>query len=220
MTTERDLLPPNAPMLVRGLAAAVVADFGSVDLPLAALWDPETCPMPLLPWLAWGLSVDSWDPEWPDSTKRAAVANSIAEHRIKGTRASVEAVLERFDALLRVVEWHEAGGSGVPHTFEVILPMVTAPGVAPSGERSTAAFADKILREVSRTKRLSQHFQLVQQLAIAGQIGVQSAARAALFIREEFALGTDDSQPWGNFLQTEAGEPIQAETGAFLEDVG
>lgn len=217
MTT--DLLPPAATALERALAAASVR-VGEVPVPLAALWNPATCPEPILPWLAWALSVDTWDSDWSIATKRAAVANSIAEHRIKGSRYAVDAVLERFDPLLNVVEWHEEGGTGLPHTFEVILPMVTGPGVAPGGERSTAAFADKVLREVSRTKRLSQHFQLVQQLSVAGQIGVQSAARVGVHVRDGFALTTDDSLPWGDFLQTEAGEPIQAETGAFLEDVG
>lgn len=217
MTTDT-LLPPNVSGLERAIGN-VAARVGEIGLPLSELWDPATCPLDILPWLAWALSVDTWEPDWSEETKRAAVAASIAEHRIKGSRYAVEAVLTRFDALLKVVEWHEPGGTGTPHTFEVILPLVTEPGIAPGGERSTAAFAEKILREVSRTKRLSQHFQLVQQMSIAGQVGVQTAARVSLFLRENFALGTDDSEPWDDFLQTEAGEPLQAETGDFLEDV-
>ena len=61
-----------------------------------------------LPWLAWGLSADTWDADWSEVTKRKAVAGSIALHRTKGTRASVETVIGRFDELLPVVEWFEA----------------------------------------------------------------------------------------------------------------
>jgi hypothetical protein len=32
-----------------------------LPVPLRELWDPWTCPMALLPWLAWALSVDIWD---------------------------------------------------------------------------------------------------------------------------------------------------------------
>lgn len=218
MTTERDLLPPNAPMLVRGLAAAAVADLAAVDLPLAALWDPDTCPMPVLPWLAWALSVDSWDPDWSDSTKRAAVASSIAEHREKGTRASVEAVLERFDALLEIVEWHETAPRGPAHTFEVFLPLVLEDGTAPGGRRSTAAFAEQLIREIARTKPLREHFTLVQQLTAAAGIGIQGAMRVAGLLRAPMEITIDESQPWESLLQDENGEPLQDDAGAFLDE--
>lgn len=215
---ERSLLPPNATPLERGLGA-VAGDISGVQLPLAELWDPAACPMDILPWLAWALSVDVWNPAWSDGAKRDAVANSIAEHRIKGTRASVEATIARLDSLLEVVEWHEAGGTGVPHTFEIILPLVTAPGVAPGGERATAAFAEALMRDIAQVKPLREHFRVVQQLVTGTLIGVQTALRAATFVRQDTLLTIDTSQPWGDFLQCETGEPLQSEDGQFLEDV-
>lgn len=57
-----------------------------IDLPvLAGFLDPETCPEALLPWLAWSLSVDEWDDQWPVDRKRAVTAASIDVHRHKGT---------------------------------------------------------------------------------------------------------------------------------------
>lgn len=57
---------------------------------IRGLWSAERCPAPLLPWLAWALSVDTWSEGWTEETKRRVVAGSIALHRAKGSRASVE----------------------------------------------------------------------------------------------------------------------------------
>lgn len=213
MTTS--LLPPNATPLERALEAAT-ARIGDVPVPLADLWNPHTCPLAFLPWLAWALSVDSWDPDWPEETKRAAVASSIDEHRHKGTRFAVEAVVERYDALIEIVEWHEAGGTGVPHTFEATLPMVID-GAAPGGKRSTAAFAEQIIRDIDRAKPLREHFKLLQRVDAAGMIGVQGVVRTVAVARTPVALGTDDSQPWATLLDDENGEPLQTDDGSFLD---
>jgi len=174
--------------------------------------------MPLLPWLAWALSVDSWDPEWADATKRAAVANSIAEHRIKGTRASVEAVMARFDNLLQIVEWHETAPRGTPHTFDVILPLVLADGSAPGGRRATAAFAEQLIAEVARTKPLREHFTLVQKLTAEAAVGIQGASRVAGLVRAPMEITINESQPWQSLLQDENGEPLQDDAGSFLDE--
>lgn len=214
--TDESLLPPNATGLERGLAATAER-VSAVPLPLVELWDPQTCPIELLPWLAWGLSVDSWDAGWPEATKRDAVAQSVAEHRIKGTRASVEAALKRLDDLLALVEWHETAPRGTPHTFEVILDIVR-PGGESGGSRASAAFADRIIADVMRVKPLREHFVLVQKIAAEALIGIQGAVRVAGFIRQDHDIVLeDDSQPWALLLQTEDGEPLQTDNGDFLE---
>ena len=209
------LLPPNAMPLERALEAGT-ARLADIDTPIAALWDPATMPLGDLPFLAWALSVDSWDPEWSEAVKRDAVARSIALHRIKGTRMSVEAVLDRFDELASIVEWHEASPRAPANTFEVHLPIIGADGAA-SGARVTAAFAERIVREVSRAKPLREHFTLVQRLELEGGVGVFGTARVAAFVREERALVSDTDPAWGFFLQTEDGEPLEDDTGAFLD---
>jgi len=216
MTNSIALLPPASTELESALAE-ISARVGDVPFPLLELWDPAIFPIEQLPWLAWALSVDSWDSDWAEDTKREAVATSIAEHRIKGTRASVETVLDRFDALLRIVEWHETAPRGTPHTFEVQLPIVLEDGTAPGGYRATAAFAEQIIREVSRTKPLREHFQLVQLLALEGGVGIQGVARGSLFRRDDFDLTVDTSQPWADLLTDENGEPLQEDAGAFLD---
>ncbi|WP_240663459.1 phage tail protein I [Sphingomonas sp. UV9] len=101
------LLPPNATLLERALEEAT-ARIGAITAPIDTLLDPYLIPAEWLPWFGWGLSFDSWDADWTEAVKRQAVAESIALHRIKGTRASVEIVLRRFDQLAHVVEWFEA----------------------------------------------------------------------------------------------------------------
>jgi phage tail P2-like protein len=210
------LLPPNATPLERALESAT-SRVGAITAPIDTLLDPGTIQAEWLPWLAWALSADSWDAEWTEAVKRQAVAESIALHRIKGTRLSVEIVLRRFDQLARIVEWHETVPRGAPHTFEVILPL-TVDGSAPGGTRATSAFADAVIREVNRVKPLREHFQFVQQLSVAGTIGVMGAARATQLLRQDMALGTAPAAPWDAYLQTEDGEPLQDDTGDYLED--
>jgi phage tail P2-like protein len=74
--------------------AAEAATTAPVAVPNGTLWNPRLCPTALLPWLAHSLSVDSWDPAWPEETKRRVIATSVEVHRRKGTRASVRVALE------------------------------------------------------------------------------------------------------------------------------
>ena len=86
-------MPNNATPLERAIATAA-ARVSGVPVPLADFWSPERCPVALLPWLAWTVPVDEWDPDWPEETKRAAIAASIGIHRRKGTRWSIRRVLD------------------------------------------------------------------------------------------------------------------------------
>jgi phage tail P2-like protein len=210
------LLPPNATPLERALE---VAGGRIVDVNAPAdIDDPMTCPAELLPWLAWGLSVDTWDAGWTEADKRAAVAGSIELHRRKGTRVSVEIVLARFDQLIQIIEWHETAPRGTPHTFDVVIPLVTADGVAPGGRRASAAFVDAIIREVSRVKPLREHMRVVQQIALRTRIAIAVAARVATFDRSQLELVSDTSPIWATLLQTEDGEPLSDDAGEFLDD--
>lgn len=93
MTTDVDsLLPPNTTILERCLEQ-VFARIGAVPTPTRDLWNPDTCPVALLPWLAWAWAVDVWDGDWPEATKRAVIKASIAVHKHKGTPYAVKMAL-------------------------------------------------------------------------------------------------------------------------------
>jgi phage tail P2-like protein len=86
------LLPPNATTTEIALAQTFAR---TEDLPTPArlMWNPDTCPLAFLPWLAWSLSVDEWDADWPEETKRAVIRESIGIHRQKGTLWAVRRAL-------------------------------------------------------------------------------------------------------------------------------
>lgn len=212
------LLPPNATPLMRALeAGATLRPDIDVGALADAVADPMTAPAFLLPWLAYGESVDAWDADWSEADKRAAIANSISFHRRKGTRASVEEVLSRFDRLARLIEWHEASPRRPAHTFDVIVPMVLADGTAPGGRRASAAFADAIIREIARVKPLREHMRLVQEIGVAGAVGITGVARAVAYSRSDADMVIDQSPDWPAYLQTEDGEPLQSNDATFLD---
>lgn len=73
--------------------ANATARVGAVPTPLRDLWNPQTCPANLLPWLAWALSVDTWNAAWTEQQKRDTIAASVAVHRIKGTVGALQKAL-------------------------------------------------------------------------------------------------------------------------------
>lgn len=195
-----------------------MARIADVPAPIGELWDPATCPADLLPWLAWALSADRWESFWTDDQKRATVASAIADQRKKGTPASVSEVLASFDALLTLTEWFDMVPQGAPHTFEVSLPVIDQSGNL-GGFRTSAEFAEAIIRDVKRTKPARSHFKLVQYLTSAATVDAIGEGRLAGYIRGDFAADeTTGTQDWSATLLAETGEPIQAESGELLEE--
>ncbi|MFA6125076.1 phage tail protein I [Sphingomonas sp.] len=206
-----DLLPPNATPLERALSSAIARP-DAIAFDIVALWDPATCPTDLLPWLAWGVSIDRWDPDWSEDEKRAATARAIEDQRHKGTRWAVEQVLQRFDDLLQLVEWFEATPKRAPYTFEVRLPLVDRAGVA-GGKRTSAAVAQAIVAEVARAKPVRAHFDLVQTLELVGIAAPIMAAQAMSYARiVTNSVNASDTTPWAYLIQDENGEPITDDT--------
>ena len=114
--SERSLLPLNASDLERQ-AAHALTQIQRVPIPLRQLWNPDTCPTELLPYLAWSLSVDRWDSKWSDATKRAAIRASYFIHSRKGTIGALRRVVEPLGYLIEIVEWWQTLPEGVPGTF-------------------------------------------------------------------------------------------------------
>lgn len=210
------LLPPNATTLERSLAG-VAETINEIPLDISSLWNPVTCPIELLPWLAWALSTDNWSASWSDEQKRAAVANAIEDQRHKGTRHTVQSVLTNFDALLTLVEWFEQTPAADPYTFEVHLPLIDADGVA-GGVRVTAAFAREIISAVTIAKPVRAHFDLLQVLNLAGKCAPVAAIQATGYRRLQFASAdADPSIGWTDLLQTETGEPLTDDFGETFD---
>jgi len=93
MPEMQTLLPPNATPLARIVEQVMAERLMGIHEVIETLWDPFRCPLHLLPWLAWALSVDEWDEGWSEDQKRNVIAGSISIHRDKGTLASVKRAL-------------------------------------------------------------------------------------------------------------------------------
>lgn len=110
----RSLLPLNSTPLERGIEATFAE---TTLIPLRTLYNPDTCPVHLLPHLAWAWSVDRWDPEWPEAVKRAAIKASFYIHKHKGTIGALRRVVEPLGYLIEISEWWQTVPKGVPGTF-------------------------------------------------------------------------------------------------------
>jgi phage tail P2-like protein len=115
---NRSLLPGNATHLER-LAAEALAQIQRTPVPLRQLWNPSLCPLELLPYLAWAFSVDRWDSQWSETTKRAAIRSAYYIHSHKGTIGALRRVVEPLGYLIEVVEWWQLRPEGVPGTFSI-----------------------------------------------------------------------------------------------------
>lgn len=100
------LLPPGSSPLERRLAQTC-SGISDLQVPLRDLWNPATCPVRFLPYLAWAFSVDRWDENWPEETKRDVIRSAYYIHCHKGTIGAVRRVVEPLGYVINVTEWWE-----------------------------------------------------------------------------------------------------------------
>jgi phage tail P2-like protein len=154
--TNRTLLPPSATQLEKNLSQAMICD---LPIHLRSLWDPKICPFELLPYLAWQYSVDRWDENWPERTKRKVIAEAFEIHKLKGTKEAIRRAVEPFGYLINVIEWWQ--NNKTPGTFVIEI------GISDKG------ITDESYQELSRiiddVKPLSRHLSgLSLQLVTSG----------------------------------------------------
>jgi|GEM_PF-1176663 len=112
--------PPSATPFQVAIAGVDAARLAALPVPIDVLWNPYLCPVPVLPYLAWALSVDVWDDSWTEERKRKVIAAAPAVHRLKGTRGAVERALAAFDLEATIVEWWEDGARHGTFRVDVI----------------------------------------------------------------------------------------------------
>lgn len=173
------LLPPVSTKLERAFAA-MSERLSAIDTPARQLWNPDTCPEPLLPWLAWALGVDVWKSYWPENVKRSLLRSAVSTKRRTGTAASVRAIVAAFGAAVSVREAWELNPPGAPHTFAI---TVTAGSMG--GQPITEEFQEDIIAEVGRTKPVRSSFTVTAGLYATASVGVCAVARAAIYHRLE-----------------------------------
>ncbi|MBY4837542.1 phage tail protein I [Pantoea sp. DY-5] len=142
-----DRLLPTGSSSLEVAAAEALATLSTMNVPLRQLWNPQTCPVQLLPYLAWAWSVDRWDSGWSESTKRAVVAAARYVHRHKGTIGAIRRVVEPLGYLVRVIEWWKTNET--PGTFRLDV------GVLDTG--ITEEMYNELERLITDAKPCSRH---------------------------------------------------------------
>ncbi|MBK4769364.1 MAG: phage tail protein I [Pantoea sp. Morm] len=144
--SNSSLMPPGSAALERRLAEAC-ADISGLNVPLRELWNPITCPVSFLPYLAWSFSVDRWDEGWAENVKRKVVQDAFYIHQHKGTISAIRRVVEPLGYLIRVIEWWKTGET--PGTFRLDV------GVLDTG--ITEEMYNELERVIADAKPCSRH---------------------------------------------------------------
>ncbi|MEM7197991.1 MAG: phage tail protein I, partial [Pseudomonadota bacterium] len=146
-----DLLPPNAPGQLRAQARQL-ARINTLPVNIKALWNPDTCPEEILPWLAWACKIEYWNPAWPVDRKRAVVKAAWQTHALKGTPQGIKTAVAAMGVNVDLRPWYHYGGP--PATFEAMLWR---------NNQSKALDSDiiaDVVGMITATKPVSKHFTL------------------------------------------------------------
>lgn len=168
------LLPPSSTAWMRSTEAAT-ARLSGITVAIRTLWTPTTCPVDLLPYLAWALSVDRWDKDWPAERKIAVIQRSYWLHRRKGTRAAVRRVIEDMGFSATFAEWFDVGDQ--PGTFRLEVD-VNEIGITPKT-------LDELNRLIGDAKPVSRH---LSQMTISARSSGVVWAGVVLFDGEEISV--------------------------------
>lgn len=146
------LLPSNSTPLEVALEEAL-SRFSDIPVDIRTLWNADTIPIALLPWLAWAYSVDEWDTAWSEQQKRQTVKTALEVQRIKGTIGAVKTALGALGIDIRVQEWFNQTPAGDPYTFQVHVETTQIP--------VTKETLFKALQVIDVAKNLRSHLSAV-----------------------------------------------------------
>ncbi len=177
------LLPPNvtAEEIAQEHATSRI---GEVPVDINLLWNPDACPLVFLPWLAWAMSVDEWDANWPDHQKREVIKASVRIHRRKGTAGAVKDSLAVLGGHIEVVEWFENQPKTTPHTFRLVVNY----GVDSSKSASRILdmnFYRSVRRLVDNAKPVRSHYEIFVSLGFHDSLGIGNVLSAGQYLRKD-----------------------------------
>lgn len=173
------LLPPNATKIEQALAAIIQEQFDKLPMNVKReLWNPDKCPVHLLPWLAWTFGLESWDNTWSESIKRARIREAIPIAKSKGTLGSIRRLLKSYGGNIAIREWWQTEPKGEPHTFEIVLTLS-----GNDGEAATAEFITSVMRDIDRTKPVRSHYTATQGVQFNQKISAYGFMRIVAYTR-------------------------------------
>jgi phage tail P2-like protein len=171
-----NILPQNATLFEKAFCVPFLKSALPQTFP--RLWSPEHCPEQLLPWLAWTLSVDEWDPNWPLAVRRAQIKNAPIIHRKKGTVAAVKATVAAFGGSILVREWWQNSPKTEPHTFSLTIALSEVAGQTPTPE-----YLAQVVSAVNSAKPLRSWFTFTLALSTMAKMAFVGIARSVSFAR-------------------------------------
>ena len=99
-------------------AAKACAEIEKTPVSIRELWNPDTCPANLLPWLACGVFGSTGGMKsGRKRQKRAVIRDAYFIHCHKGTVGAIRRVVEPLGYLINVTEWWE--NNDPPGTFRL-----------------------------------------------------------------------------------------------------
>ncbi|WGA02990.1 phage tail protein I [Enterobacter ludwigii] len=163
--TERLLPTGSTDLELRAEQAS--AEVSAVNVPISTLWDADTCPPQLLPYLAWAFSVERWDDTWDEATKRSIIKGSYMLHRRKGTISALRQAVEPLGYLISVTEWWQ--NNKTPGTFEMEVATLDT-GITPE-------MYTELERVIDDAKPCSRHLTMLTiSLETRGQLPVAAGS--------------------------------------------
>ncbi|MCF2910099.1 phage tail protein I [Pseudoalteromonas sp. DL2-H2.2] len=166
-----------------------------IRLLLRALWDPMLCPAPLLPWLAWTMSVDEWDEAWSETLKRQVIRDAFAVHQYKGTPYALQKALDSLNIATEIKEWWQSEGADTPS--DEVMPPGTIKVWALVNQNLddhqqgllTPQMLKKIRRVINAVKRGAIHVDLQLGIALSESLSPFGAVQSPLNLIDHQATG-------------------------------
>lgn len=174
MNTVKTLLPSGTTQL-ENIAAKCLQDAVKNRIDFKNLINPHKCPVNLLPYLAWALSVDYWEDYWSEQQKRQAIMASFKEHQRKGTIGAIKRIVESLGYNLKIKEWFDDKQQRQAGTFRVFV------------ELKEQGIGEKIYPELERliedAKPVSRHItELAILVTLKGEANIFGAVHSGEII--------------------------------------
>lgn len=181
MSDIKHLLPPSASPTERAIETVIAERTVGIAAPIADLWNVDTCPVDLLPWMAWAFSVEVWDHAWSETIKRNVIRNSVQVHRMKGTRRAVELALEALEMRIDLHEGFELDEFGAPYgpAFTFTLDAF-ADDIFDAGFQINPALHALVSELIRNVKPVRAHFTLRIGEKRGGIVTVRTGSRQSV----------------------------------------
>ncbi|CAM3967126.1 phage tail protein I [Pseudoalteromonas byunsanensis] len=172
------LLPSNASRLLEALTQLLT--YPDKTQLLHDIWHPQKCPVQLLPWLAWSLSVDDWNDAWSEKNKRQVIADAFEVHRYKATPYALKKALDSLGIETDIQEWWQS--EGAKRGTVIVHALVNQNLDSNEQGLLTKAMLEQVKRIVDTAKRAAVHVEVQLGISLKESFGTGlfSGARIGL----------------------------------------